>query len=84
MTEKRWQFLDLLAQGLSVRGAGEQLGISRASGNRWKNDARERQKDGGVRFVPPLKPLAVRNDLASAPVRGRTSPDCRPRQLRMA
>lgn len=60
MTEKRRQFRELLAQGWSVRGACKKLGISRSLGNRWKNGAWERQKDGTVKFVPPLEPLAVR------------------------
>lgn len=60
MAEKRRQFLELLAQGWSVRGTCKKLGISRSSGNRWKNGALERQKDGTVKFVPPHEPLAVR------------------------
>jgi len=59
MTEKRRQFLELLAQGWSVRGACKKLGISRSWGNRWKNGGLERPKDGTVKFVPPLEPLAV-------------------------
>jgi IS30 family transposase len=31
--------------------------ISRALGNRWKNGSSQRQKDGNVKFVPPLEPL---------------------------
>ncbi|WP_137843749.1 IS30 family transposase [Microbacterium sp. 2FI] len=60
MTDKRRQFLELLAEGWSVRGACTRLGISRSSGNRWKNGSLERQKDGTVKFVPPLEPLAAR------------------------
>lgn len=60
MTGKRRQFLELLAGGWSVRSACKNLGISRSSGNRWKNGWLERQKDGTVKFVPPLDPLAVR------------------------
>jgi IS30 family transposase len=60
MTDKRRQFLELLAEGWSVRGACKKLGISRSSGNRWKNGSLERQKDGTVKFVPPLEPLAAR------------------------
>jgi IS30 family transposase len=44
MSEKRRQFLELLAQGWSVRGACRELGIDRSSGNTW----------------PPLEPLSVR------------------------
>jgi IS30 family transposase len=60
MTDKRRQLLELLAQGWTVRSAGKKLGISRSSGNRWKNGWLVRQKDGTVKFVPPLDPLAVR------------------------
>ena len=60
MSEKRRQFLELLAQGWSVRGACRELGIDRSSGNNWKNGSMVRQKDGTVKFVPPLEPLSVR------------------------
>ena len=60
MTDKRRHFLELLGQGWSVRSACKKLGISRSSGNRWKNGWLERQKDGTVKFVPPLDPLAAR------------------------
>jgi IS30 family transposase len=60
MSEKRRQFLELLAQGWSVRGACRELGIDRSSGNTWKNGAMVRRKDGTVKFVPPLEPLSVR------------------------
>ncbi|KJL45889.1 Integrase core domain protein [Microbacterium trichothecenolyticum] len=60
MTQKRRKFLELLAHGWSVRSACKKLGISRSSGNRWKNGSLVRQKDGTVKFVPPLEPLAVR------------------------
>ncbi|MEV5070133.1 helix-turn-helix domain-containing protein, partial [Microbacterium sp. LMI12-1-1.1] len=60
MTDKRRQFLGLLDEGWSVRGACKKLGISRSSGNRWKNGSFERQKDGTVKFVPPLELLAAR------------------------
>lgn len=60
MTDKRRQFLELLAEGWSVRSACKKLAISRSSGNRWKNGWFERQKGGTVKFVPPLEPLAAR------------------------
>lgn len=60
MTDKRRQLLELLEQGWSVRRACTKLGISRSSGNRWKNGWLVRQKDGTVKFVPPLEPLAAR------------------------
>ncbi len=60
MSQARRRFVELLGQGWSVRGACRELGISRSSGNRWKNGANERLKDGTVRFVPPLDSLATR------------------------
>lgn len=60
MTDKRRQLLELVEQGWSVRSACTKLGISRSSGNRWKNGWLVRQKDGTVKFVPPLEPLAAR------------------------
>jgi IS30 family transposase len=60
MSEKRRQFLELLAQGWSVRGACRELGIDRSSGNTWKNGSMVRRNDGTVKFVPPLEPLSVR------------------------
>lgn len=56
----RRRFVELLAQGWSVRAACRELGISRSAGNRWKNSARVKLKDGTVKVVPPLEPLATR------------------------
>jgi transposase, IS30 family len=60
MSEKRRQFLELLARGRSLRGACIELGIARSTGNIWKNGTKVRRTDGTVKVVPPLEPLAVR------------------------
>lgn len=52
--------LELLAQGWSVRGACRELGVGRSQGNNWKNGSMVRRKDGTVKFVPPIEPLALR------------------------
>lgn len=60
MTEKRRRFLELLAQGWTLRGACRELEIHRSTGQMWKNGTTVRRKDGTVKVVPPLEPLAVR------------------------
>lgn len=60
MTEKRRRFLELLAQGWTLRGARRELEIHRSTGQMWKNGTTVRRKDGTVKVVPPLEPLAVR------------------------
>ncbi|WES65633.1 IS30 family transposase [Microbacter sp. GSS18] len=52
--------MELLAQGWSVRAAAIELGVSRSSAQRWKNGATVRLKDGTVKVVLPLEPLALR------------------------
>ena len=60
MSLKRRRFLELLAQGWSVRAACVELGIGRSTGNIWKNGTVVRRKDGTIKVVPALEPLAVR------------------------
>lgn len=60
MTAKRRRFLELLAHGSSLAGACREAGVSRSTGNIWKNGTLVRRKDGTVKFVPPLEPLASR------------------------
>lgn len=60
MTEKRRRFLELLAQGWTLRGARRELEIHRSTGQMWKNGTTVRRKDGTVKVVPPLEPLTVR------------------------
>ncbi|GAA1149153.1 hypothetical protein GCM10009606_29850 [Nocardioides aquiterrae] len=59
-SEARARFVELLAQGWSLRAACAEVGVSRSAGQRWKNGARVRRPDGTVFVVPPLEPLAVR------------------------
>ncbi len=60
MTDKRRQFLEMLAQGWTLRGACRELEIGRSTGQIWKNGVSVRRKDGTVKVVPPLEPLAAR------------------------
>lgn len=60
MTEKRRRFLELMAQGWTLRGACRELEIHRSTGQLWKNGTTVRRKDGTVKVVPPLEPLTVR------------------------
>ena len=60
MTAKRRRFLELLAHGSSLAGACREVGVSRSTGNIWKNGTVVRRKDGTVKVVPPLEPLASR------------------------
>ncbi|WP_426561348.1 IS30 family transposase [Angustibacter sp. McL0619] len=60
MSQKRRQFVELLAKGWSLNAACRELGIGRSTGHIWKNGTVVRRKDGTVKVVPPLEPLAVR------------------------
>lgn len=56
----RQRFLELLAQGVPLRLAAIEVGVSRSAAQIWKNGTTVRRKDGTVKIVPPLEPLAVR------------------------
>lgn len=60
MTDKRRRFQDLLAQGSSLAAACREVGVARSTGHIWKNGTTVRRKDGTVKVVPALDPLAVR------------------------
>lgn len=60
MTDKRRQFLEMLARGWTLRGACRELEIGRSTAQIWKNGVSVRRKDGTVKVVPPLEPLAAR------------------------
>lgn len=60
MTAKRRRFLELLAHGSSLAAACREVGVSKSSGNIWKNGTVVRRKDGTVKVVPLLEPLASR------------------------
>lgn len=59
-SEARRRFVELIAQGWSLRAACVEVGVSRSAGQRWKNGARVRRSDGTVLVLPPLESLAVR------------------------
>lgn len=61
MSQKRREFVELLAKGWSMRAACQELGIGRSTGHIWKNGTVVRRKDGTVNVVPPLEPLAVQH-----------------------
>jgi transposase, IS30 family len=61
MSQKRREFVELLAKGWSMRATCQELGIGRSTGHIWKNGTVVRRKDGTVKLVPPLEPLAVRS-----------------------
>ena len=56
----RQQFMELLAQGVPLRVACLEVGVSRSTGQIWKNGTTVRRRDGTVKIVPPLERLAVR------------------------
>ncbi len=60
MSQKRREFVELMAKGWSMRAACQELGIGRSTGHIWKNGTVVRCKNGTVKVVPPLEPLAVR------------------------
>jgi IS30 family transposase len=57
---KRRRFFQMMAQGWTLRGACRESEIGRSTGRVWKNGATVRRKDGTVKFVRPLRPVAVR------------------------
>lgn len=60
MTAKRRRFLELVVHGSSLAAACREVGVSRSTGNIWKNGTVVHRKDGTVKVVPPLEPLASR------------------------
>ena len=60
MSQKRRNFVELLSKGWSLNAVCRELGIGRSTGHIWKNGTVVRRKDGTVKVVPPLEPLAVR------------------------
>jgi len=52
--------MELLAQGVPLRVAAIEVGVSRSAAQIWKNGTTVRRKDGTVKVVPALEPLAVR------------------------
>ena len=71
----RRRFMELLAEGWSMRAACKEVGISRSIAHIWKNGTTVRLKDGTVKVVPPPGAVVDEGDLAQIPVRGRAGSD---------
>lgn len=56
----RQRFMELFGQGVPLRAAAIEVGVSRSTAQIWKNGTTVRRKDGTVKVVPPLEHLAVR------------------------
>lgn len=52
--------MQLRAQGWSIRGAGREVGVSRATAKNWTRGYNVYRDGKVVRFVPPLDRLEVR------------------------
>jgi IS30 family transposase len=59
-SEKRRRFMELRARGLSIRAAGREVGVSRATAKNWTRGYNVYRDGKVVRFVPPLDRLEVR------------------------
>jgi IS30 family transposase len=59
-SEKRRRFMELRARGWSIRAAGREVGISRATAANWTRGYKVYREGQVVRFVPPLDRLEVR------------------------
>lgn len=57
---KREQFMRLLSKGWSVASARREVGVSRTTGNRWKNGYNLFHQGELVGFVPALDPVVER------------------------
>ena len=60
MSAKRQRFMELRAQGWSIRGAAREVGISRAAAANWTRGYKVYRDGQVVGFVPPLDRLVVR------------------------
>jgi len=60
LSAKRQRFMDLRAQGWSIRGAAREVGISRSAAANWTRGYNVYRDGGAVRFVEPLDRLEVR------------------------
>ena len=56
----RQRFMELLAQGVPLRVACLEVGVSRSADQISRNGTTVHRQDGTVKVVPPLEPLAVR------------------------
>jgi transposase, IS30 family len=60
LSAKRQRFLQLREQGWSIRAAAREVGVSRASGNRWSSGYKTYRHGQVTGFVPALDPRAMR------------------------
>jgi IS30 family transposase len=60
MSAKRQRFMELRAQGWSIRGAAREVGVSRAAAANWTRGYKVYRHGQVVGFVPPLDRLEVR------------------------
>ena len=60
LSRKRQRFMELRAQGWSIRGAAREVGVSRTAANNWSRGYTVYRDGAAVRFVEPLDRLAVR------------------------
>lgn len=56
----RREFMGLIARGWPLATAAREVGISRSAAYLWRDGATVRDKDGSVRHVAPLEPLALK------------------------
>lgn len=56
----RKRFMELLAQGWPLAAAAREVGVVRTTAYIWRDGTTVRRKDGTVKVVPPLEPLALR------------------------
>ena len=56
----RRQFMELIARGWPLATAARQVGVSRSVAYLWRDGATVRDKNGSVRHVAPLEPLALK------------------------
>lgn len=52
--------MELLAQGWPLAAAAREVGVVRTTAYIWRDGTTVRRKDGTVKVVPPLEPLALR------------------------
>jgi IS30 family transposase len=57
---KRQRFLQLRAQGWSIRAEAREAGVSLASGNRWSTGYKTYRNGQVTGFVPALDPRVMR------------------------
>lgn len=56
----RREFMGLIARGWPLATAAREVGVSRSAAYLWRDGATVRDKNGSVRHVAPLEPLALK------------------------